>query len=606
MKLTATLATVLAYFLLIPVAARSQASAPAGATLPSDSAGVRAAATGRFTATPLGDFPVTGTCTNKYLGLYTGGYYPGCSNLVPAPHSTNAAALAAAITPLDTSGSPSASGTIVVAGAGMSLAALEFNSLASTATPGPHVSLQNEGHAQNDAALWISGIPGVSPPACRVIENSCRLLGLTGAPNENEYDRACADLSVQGLSCSQVQALWYENTNSRQFPDYVSGCFGDKVKAASWVSTGGGTETITAPFLAALVTAGQTVTTFKDDPSGFDCVNCLVTSVNNATGTIAFQQPVNPGSSYVGGGIAAGSQGIPIVSAALSQGTETIGATSSTSGNLATLVDVGDSVTVTGSSGGCDGTNLTVAAVDGAAGTVTFTNGSASGSCTGGMIFGFHAWNGGPQWIPALPVYLVCSSMDSVAVANNDFSTNAAYNLEWEFGQTLRAARANMPNLDLAFGSSRIYAGYCTTGCEDGGEPFAYEVGFAWQMLIAAQINEEEGNGVDHVAGDLCPPLVACTGGITGSAPLVLWTDSQGETIYSAYGWTNGPMPTAEDGHNWCLSQPGAQCHAFNDYENDHIHCNPRLSPPHGCGKIGGWLNSFFVNDAYTSGWWGD
>jgi hypothetical protein len=605
MRRAATLAAILAYLSLIPIpTARAQAEAPASASLTEDSS-ITAASSGTFTATPLGDFAVAGTCGTKYLGLYTGGFYPGCSNLVPAPHSTNAAALAAAITPLDITGSPDANGTIVIAGAGMSLAALEFSALTAAAKPGPHISLQNEGQAQNDAPMWISGTPGVSPPACRVPQNACREVGLIGAPNENEYDEACADLSDLGLSCDQVQVVWYENTNSHQVPDNVSGCFGDKVLAATWASSGGGTETITAPSLAELLTAGQTITTFRSNPSGFDCVNCLVTAVDGTSGTVAFRQPVNPGSPYLGSGIAAGTFGTPIMSATISQGIETVGATSSTTGSIATQVGLGDSVTVVGSKG-CDGTNLTVTAIDTALGTVTFTNGSRSGICTGGTIFGFHPWNGGPQWIPALPIYLLCSSLDPVAVKNNDFTTNAAYNVAWEFGQTLRAARANMANLDLAFGSSRIYAGYCTSGCEDGGEPFAYEVGFAWQMLIAAQINEEEGNGVDHVAGDLCPPTVACAGGITGSAPLVLWTDSQGTTIYSAYGWTSGETATAEDGQYWCGGQAGSPCHGFSDYEADHIHCNPRLPAPHGCAKMGGWLDSFFVNDAYTAAWWGD
>ncbi|MBC8107745.1 MAG: hypothetical protein H7Z14_14225, partial [Anaerolineae bacterium] len=82
----------------------------------------------------------------------------------------------------------------------------------------------------------------------------------------------------------------------------------------------------------------------------------------------------------------------------------------------------------------------------------------------------------------------------SLPAANSD-----ANHLVQQMGNIVRTMKQRYTNLEMVFVSSRIYAGYATTTLNP--EPYAYESGFAVKRLIAAQINQMNGGGIDPLAG---------------------------------------------------------------------------------------------------------
>jgi len=134
-------------------------------------------------------------------------------------------------------------------------------------------------------------------------------------------------------------------------------------------------------------------------------------------------------------------------------------------------------------------------------------------------------------------------------------------------GNIVRALRVRYPNLRTVFLSSRIYAGYATTGLNP--EPYAYESAFAVKWLIEAQIRQMAGGGIDPIAGDLA----------LGSATAWL--------AWGPYLWADGLSPRS-DGLIWTCD----------DLESDGTH------PAHsGEQKVGTMLLGFFLDSPFTSGW---
>lgn len=143
-----------------------------------------------------------------------------------------------------------------------------------------------------------------------------------------------------------------------------------------------------------------------------------------------------------------------------------------------------------------------------------------------------------------------------------------AYTLVRQMGNIARALKARYPNLRQVYFSSRIYAGYATTGLNP--EPYAYESGFAVKWLVAAQIRQMGGAPADSLAGSLRYD--------DGTAPWIAW---------GAYLWAAGPRPRS-DGLTYL---PG-------DFASDGTH------PAQGARqKVGSLLLAFFKT-AETSRCW--
>jgi hypothetical protein len=153
----------------------------------------------------------------------------------------------------------------------------------------------------------------------------------------------------------------------------------------------------------------------------------------------------------------------------------------------------------------------------------------------------------------------------TVSLPNSD---SDAYQLEANLGNILRAAKVRYPNLQQAFLSSRIYAGFATSTLNP--EPYAYESGFAVKWLVEAQMKQMSGGGIDPRAGDLDYT--------SGVVPWIAW---------GPYMWADGLHPRS-DGLIWQQS----------DFLSDGTH--PSTS---GRTKVGSMLLNFMLNSEFAQPW---
>jgi len=158
----------------------------------------------------------------------------------------------------------------------------------------------------------------------------------------------------------------------------------------------------------------------------------------------------------------------------------------------------------------------------------------------------------------------LCDEVAVVSCVNDDGTEAILY--EKQLGETIRAAKTRYPNLKEVFLSTRIYAGYATNGLNP--EPYAYEYGYSGKWLIAAQVNQETGGGIDPVAGDM-----------SISSGTAAWT------AWGAYIWANGSTARS-DGLQWVWPT---------DFQADGTHPN---GP--GATKVVGQLMNFFLGSPYT------
>jgi hypothetical protein len=164
-------------------------------------AGKRAATA---TKVPLLDM----THGETYLG-FTGGLYPNGSNTMPSAHNTRGTQQGNAVEPLNTVGSPSSTGKIVMLSIGMSHTTQEF---CNASTPNPNTQTCND---------W--SFAGQSADDNTVDKQSLVLAnGAQGgqdatkwdASNEDNYDRIRDTiLSPKGLTEKQVQVVWLKVAN---------------------------------------------------------------------------------------------------------------------------------------------------------------------------------------------------------------------------------------------------------------------------------------------------------------------------------------------------------------------------------------------------------
>jgi hypothetical protein len=130
----------------------------------------------------------------------------------------------------------------------------------------------------------------------------------------------------------------------------------------------------------------------------------------------------------------------------------------------------------------------------------------------------------------------------------------------------LNLARGRYPNLRIAYLSSRIYAGYATTGLNP--EPYAYESAFAVRWLIQRQIRGDPQLNFEPDRGPV-------------KSPLNLW---------GPYLWAGGTTPRKSDGLVWRRE----------DLAKDGTH----PSRPEGARKVGELLLKFFQTDPLARTWY--
>ncbi|MCK6456894.1 MAG: hypothetical protein L6Q92_10245 [Phycisphaerae bacterium] len=151
----------------------------------------------------------------------------------------------------------------------------------------------------------------------------------------------------------------------------------------------------------------------------------------------------------------------------------------------------------------------------------------------------------------------------SLPAANADANT-----LLVAMGGIARALKGRYPNIQVAFYSSRIYAGYANNTSTLNPEPYAYESGFSVKWLVEAQIEQLAGGPVDPQAGDLALSV----------APWVAW---------GPYIWADG-INRNDDGLYYVCA----------DLTNDGTHPSPS-----GQGKVGTKLLDFFLHSPFAVPW---
>lgn len=134
--------------------------------------------------------------------------------------------------------------------------------------------------------------------------------------------------------------------------------------------------------------------------------------------------------------------------------------------------------------------------------------------------------------------------------------------LEEDTLHVIQNAKAKFPNLRIAYLSSRIYAGYATTGLNP--EPYAYESAFVVRWLIQDQIK-----GSNQLS----------TGDAAAKAPVLLW---------GPYLWADGMNPRATD----------QLIYRREDLANDGTHPSQE-----GRRKVAGQLLDFFTTDELAKAW---
>ncbi len=147
-----------------------------------------------------------------------------------------------------------------------------------------------------------------------------------------------------------------------------------------------------------------------------------------------------------------------------------------------------------------------------------------------------------------------------------------AFNLLVTLGDIVRAVQTRYPNCQVAFLSSRIYAGYAGYPVPIHTltpEPYAYESGFSVKWLIEAQINQMATGSIDPLAGDL---------DYDGAAPWLAW---------GPYLWADGEA-AGGDGLQWFCD----------DFQNDGTH--PAMTAEE---KVGTMLLDFMVTSPFATPW---
>lgn len=107
------------------------------------------------------------------------------------------------------------------------------------------------------------------------------------------------------------------------------------------------------------------------------------------------------------------------------------------------------------------------------------------------------------------------------------------YNLKIDYGNTLRALKARYPNLQIAYLSSRPFAGYDPNPWN--AEPYAYDTGLTVRILMWVQMEQARYGSIFNDG------RVEQINYLKGQAPWISW---------GPYMWANGTTPRS-DGLTW-------------------------------------------------------
>jgi hypothetical protein len=138
--------------------------------------------------------------------------------------------------------------------------------------------------------------------------------------------------------------------------------------------------------------------------------------------------------------------------------------------------------------------------------------------------------------------------------------------LQKHIAASLQLAKKRFPNLRMVYLSSRIYAGYATTGLNP--EPYSYEGAFAVRNLIQQQIQGDPQLNSDPTKGEV-------------KVPLLLW---------GPYLWADGMTPRKSDSLIWKREDLS---------ERDGTH----PSPTFGREKVAQLLLKFLKTDVTARPW---
>ncbi len=134
-----------------------------------------------------------------YLG-FSGGLYPGQSNLMPAAHAAAGRARAEQVQPLDTSGNPDPAGRIALLAVGLSHTTQEFCSQNGLQPCNPWTFVGQalaDPEVNHETLAFVDGARGGQTP------------DTWDSPDDPNYDRIRdTDLASAGLTEAQVQAVW--------------------------------------------------------------------------------------------------------------------------------------------------------------------------------------------------------------------------------------------------------------------------------------------------------------------------------------------------------------------------------------------------------------
>lgn len=143
--------------------------------------------------------PLNDLGSDEYVRLeegptgFSGGLYPGGSNVRPAAHEASGVELAGAITPLDAAGNPDPAGTIVMISVGMSNTGMEFAEFIRWAEEDPEM---------NEQLLIVNGAQAGA------VSNDWT------DPDAPTWDVVDSRLARDGVTPEQVQIAWVKQTRT--------------------------------------------------------------------------------------------------------------------------------------------------------------------------------------------------------------------------------------------------------------------------------------------------------------------------------------------------------------------------------------------------------